>query len=141
MYEIFEMLLKKNGITAYRFCKDTNVSESTIYTWKKKRSLASPELAKNVCDYFGISLDYLMTGSENSEHSESHLTVKDERDIAKDVDQILSKLSSGENGPATFDGKELSPEATELFKDQLELMLRNLKIINKEKYNPNKGKK
>lgn len=141
MYDIFEILLEKHGITAYRFCKDTNTSQSTIYTWKKKHSLASPELAKTVCDYFGISLDYLMTGSEDNEEKGVALTLKDERDIAKDVDNIISKLSSGENGPATFDGKELSPEATELFKDQLELMLRNLKIINKEKYNPKKGKK
>lgn len=141
MYEIFEMLLKKNGITAYRFCKDTNTSESTIYTWKKKHSLASPELSKTVCDYFGISLDYLMNGVEKEEGKKETLSNKDERDIAKDVDNIISKLSSGENGPATFDGKELSSEATELFRDQLELMLRNLKIINKEKYNPNKGKK
>lgn len=141
MYEIFEMLLERSGITAYRFCKDTNTSQSTIYTWKKKLSLASPELAKTVCDYFGVSLDYLMTGQDDGIIKPGRLSVKEEKDIAKDVNSIIEKLSSGENGPATFDGRELSPEATELFKDQLELMLRNLKIINKEKYNPKKNKK
>ena len=69
------------------------------------------------------------------------LTQKDEKDIAKDLDNIMQKLQSGENGPATFDGQELSPEAAELFKVQLESMLTQLKIINKEKYNPNKNKK
>lgn len=141
MYEIFELLLEKSGITAYRFCKDTNTSQSTIYTWKKKRSLASAELAKIVCDYFGVSLDYLMTGQESPDQKPGILSTKEERDIARDLNSIMEKLNSGENGPATFDGRELSPEAADLFRDQLELMLRNLKIINKEKYNPVKNKK
>ena len=69
------------------------------------------------------------------------LTQKDEKDIAKDLDNIMQKLQSGEDGPATFDGEELSPESAELFKIQLESMLTQLKVINKEKYNPNKNKK
>lgn len=67
MYEIFEALLKRRGITAYKFCKETGVSSSTISTWKKKNSIARPELAKIVCEYFGITLDYLMTGEEKEE--------------------------------------------------------------------------
>ena len=60
MYEIFEKLLAKSGITAYKFCKETGVNASTISTWKKNNSLARPDLAKKVCDYFDVSLDYLM---------------------------------------------------------------------------------
>ncbi len=62
MYEIFEELLKRHGITAYKFCKETGVNASTISTWKKKNSKARPELSEIVCDYFGVSLDYLMNG-------------------------------------------------------------------------------
>lgn len=64
MYEIFEKLLNAHGITIYKFCKESGVSESTIYTWKKKRTQCSPKLQKIVCDYFGITADYLMTGKE-----------------------------------------------------------------------------
>ena len=64
MYEIFEKLCDARGITPYRFCKECDVSSSTISTWKKAGSLARPELAKKVCDYFEVSLDYLMTGKE-----------------------------------------------------------------------------
>lgn len=60
MYEIFEKLCEKNGITPYRFGKDMHVNSSTISTWKKKNSLAGPELAQKVCDYFGITIDFLM---------------------------------------------------------------------------------
>lgn len=69
------------------------------------------------------------------------LNSKDKKDIAKDLNNIMQKLQSGEDGPATFDGQELSPESAELFKIQLESMLTQLKVINKEKYNPNKNKK
>lgn len=64
MYEIFEELLKRNGITAYKFCKDTGINSSTISTWKKKGSALSGEIAKRICEYFDITLDYLMTGNE-----------------------------------------------------------------------------
>ena len=72
MYEIFEKLCKLRGITAYRFCKDTGVNASTISTWKKNNSLAGPELAKKVCDYFDITLDYLMKGDENTDVHDSN---------------------------------------------------------------------
>ena len=64
MYKIFEQLLQSHGITAYRFCKDTGISQSTISTWKKKKNLINGDMAKTIADYFGVSVDYLMTGEE-----------------------------------------------------------------------------
>lgn len=96
MYEIFEKLLNKHGITAYKFCKETRVNASTISTWKKKNSKARPELAEIVCDYFGITLDYLMTG----EGSESSATVIDEENnlIVLD-DETLELIDSLRSKP------------------------------------------
>lgn len=68
------------------------------------------------------------------------LNKKDERDIKKDLDHIMEQLSNQEYGPAAYDGEELSPEAAELFRDELEIALKRLKLINKEKYNPYKNK-
>lgn len=56
MYEIFEKLLNARGITIYKFCKETGVSESTIYTWRKK-----------------VTADYLMTGKEKDADSKYYL--------------------------------------------------------------------
>ena len=67
-------------------------------------------------------------------------TAKDERDIKKDLDSLMEKLSSKEYGPAAYDGEDIPEDDQELFAGQLELMLRRLKAINKEKYNPNKNK-
>lgn len=71
----------------------------------------------------------------------STLTRRDKRDIAKDLNNIMSKLTSGEAGPAAYDGEELDPEAAELFKEELELALKRLKVINKEKYTNKRYKK
>ena len=53
----------------------------------------------------------------------------------------MNKLSNKEAGPASFDGQELSDESAELFREELEIALKRLKLINKEKYNPKKNKK
>lgn len=68
-------------------------------------------------------------------------TKRDERDIKKDLDSLMEKLSNKEYGPAAFDGDDIPEDDQALFAGQLELMLRRLKSINKEKYNPHKNKK
>jgi len=74
------------------------------------------------------------------EKEETTLTQRDKRDIAKDLNSIMKKLQSGNDGPASYNGEELSPEAMELFRDELEIALKRLKIMNKEKYTPKKYK-
>ena len=69
------------------------------------------------------------------------ITKKDERDIAKDLDLIMEKLSNSDDGPLSYNG-EVIPESTQqLLRDALDLGLRQLKIINKEKYGNKKGTK
>lgn len=140
MYEIFEKLCKMKGITTYRFCKDMSVSSSTISTWKKKRTIARPELAKKVCDYFGVSMDYLMTGKE-LDKKETSLTSRDERDIAKDLDRIMNEIRNSQNGPLYYNGNEIDEASISLLQNAIEYALVKTKEINKVKYNPNKNKK
>lgn len=141
MYEIFSELLQKCGVTPYKVSKETGVPQSTLSDWK--RGVSTPKLDKlqKIADYFGVTVDYLMTGKEKQSSKEPPLTPHDERDIAKDLKNIMDKLTSGDDGPANYNGEELTPEAAELFKEELEIALKRLKIINKEKYNPKKHKK
>ena len=82
-----------------------------------------------------------MTGVEPIENTSQALTEKDERDIAKDMENIRNKLKNNEEGPASYDGQAIPEEDIDLLLGQIELMMRRLKPINKEKYNPNKNKK
>lgn len=84
MYEIFELLLGKFGISAYKFCKDTGISQSTISTWKAKKSLIGSELGTKIADYFDVSLEYLMTGKEK-ENGETYYLNDETRKIAQEV--------------------------------------------------------
>ena len=141
MYEVFEQLLQKHGVTSYKVAKEAGVTQTALSNWKSGRSTPTTKTLQKIADYFGVTIDYLMTGKDESEKKEVTLTRRDERDIKKDLDSIMEKLSAGEAGPASYHGEELDPEAAELFRDELEIALRRLKIINKEKYTPKKYKK
>ena len=84
MYEIFEQLLNSFNISAYKFCKDTGVSQSTISTWKRKKNLINGDTAKVIADYFNVSLEYLMTGKEK-EGGETYYINEETREIAQDI--------------------------------------------------------
>lgn len=140
MYEIFEQLLQKYGVSSYKVAKEAGVTQTALSNWKSGRSTPTVRTLQKIADYFGVTVDYLMTGKEEAP-PEPQLTARDKRDIAKDVDSIMEKLSNKEYGPAAFNGEELTEASAELFKEELEIALKRLKLINKEKYNPNKNKK
>ena len=66
MYEIFEQLLQKFGVTTADVCKSTGIGQSTMSNWKNRRNLISGKNAQLIADYFGVSVDYLMTGKEKA---------------------------------------------------------------------------
>ena len=108
------------------------LGNGTISRWKT--SSPNTDKLQKIADYFNVSMDYLLG-------RDVQLTTRDERDIAKDLENIMSKLKNGEDGPASFEGMDIPEADQELFAGQIALMLRRLKAINKEKYNPNKNKK
>lgn len=89
MYEVFEQLLQKYHVTTYQVAKATGIAQSTFSSWKSRKNLLSGEKAKKIADYFGVTVDYLMTGKEKSKEKDQWLTERDERDIAKDLDRIM----------------------------------------------------
>ena len=127
-------------------CDYVGISQSTFSTWKSKDRQPKPDQLPLIAEFLGVTLDYLMTGQKeparpSSTSSATKLTDRDKKDIAKDVNSIMEKLTSGEDGPASYGGEPLSPESAELFREELEIALKRLKIINKEKYNPYKNRK
>lgn len=137
--ERVKQLCKERRIPVSKLEKELGFSNG--YIGQLRKGVFPSDRLVVIADYLGVTVDYLMTGKEGSKEKSQELTERDERDIAKDLDNIMSKLSSGDAGPASYNGEELDPEAAELFRDELELALRRLKIINKEKYTPKKYKK
>lgn len=103
----------------------------TISRWKK--SSPSADKLKAVADYFNVSVDFLLDGS-------TQLTAKDERDIARRLEETLSELEVGQDG-LMFSGEPLDYETRELLKISLENSIRLAKVTAKEKFTPKKYKK
>ena len=122
--------------------KLTGIGKSSISTYlsgsyePKQKNIYKLAKALNVNESWLMGNDVPMARNI----TQPILNIKDNLDIKKDLDSLMGKLSNSEYGPAAYDGEELSPESAELFRDELEIALKRLKIINKEKYNPNKNK-
>lgn len=127
MYEIFEQLLQKYGVTTYQVSKATGISQSTFSNWKSRRNLLSADKATLIANYFGVSLDYLMTGKEEPKETAPELTARDERDISRRLEQTLADLEA-QQGALMFDGAPLDDETKELLKASLEHSIRVAKI-------------
>ena len=61
MYEIFERLLEEHGVTAYKVCKATGLTTATISNWKAGRYTPKQDKLQKIADYFGVSIEYIMT--------------------------------------------------------------------------------
>ena len=133
MYEIFMQLLQDYGITPYKVSKETGISQSTFSDWKKGRSTPKSDNMKKIADYFGVSVDYLMTGKEEYVETVSTLTPKDERDISRRLEQALEDLEGQQEG-LMFDGEPLDDETKELLKISLENSIRIAKLNAKQKF-------
>ena len=84
MYEVFEQLLQKFGVTTADVCKATGIGQSTMSNWKSRRNLISGKNAQLIADYFGVSVDYLMTGKEK-EGGEKYYINDETASIAQDI--------------------------------------------------------
>ena len=128
--ERIRKLANSEGLSIPKLEEELGFGGGTISRWDKSAP-AADKLAK-IADRFGVTVDYLL-GRE--------LTKKDIKDIAKDMEALRDKLLNNEEGPASYDGEPIPSEDAELLLGQIELMMRRLKPINKEKYSPNKNKK
>lgn len=141
MYEIFEELLKKHDVTAYRVAKETGVTTATLTSWKQGKYTPKREKLQKIADYFGVSIEYLLgdlTDETNSSESKPYyeLTDKNQRDIAKELDKLMNDLSN--DSSLAFMGEPMDEEDRELLRISLENTLRMSKEMAKKKFTPKK---
>ena len=96
-----------NGKTQTDLINDLGFNKSAVSTWCNGTRLPRMDKVEMLAKYFNINRSDLI--EEKSDNVETALTPKDNRDIAKDLDSIMEKLQSGNDGPASYDGEELSP--------------------------------
>lgn len=136
VYERIENLRHSQKISQGKLEKELGFSNGSISKWKN--SMPTPERLQKIADYFGVTVDYLMSGKETTESNVS-LTRKDERDIEKILEQTKVQLLSQEG--LMFDGEPASPEAIESILSAMQIGMEMAKKKNKELYTPKKYKK
>ena len=134
MYEIFAKLLEEKGLKAADVTRATGIKSPVFSEWKKGKSKPNTEKMIKIANYLGVTVEYLTTG-KNPPVSTSGLTKKDEKDIAKRLENALSDLEDSQNA-LMFSGEPLDDETRELLKASLENSLRIAKINAKQKFTP-----
>lgn len=137
MYEIYCKLRDERNLKDADIVRETGITKSTFSDWKSGRSKPKNEKLQKIADYFDVSIDYLMTGKDTSEPREPQLNARDERDIAKRLEETLADLENSQEA-LMFSGEPLDEQTKELLKASLENSLKIAKINAKQKFTPKK---
>lgn len=65
VFERIENLRKSNKISQGKLEKELGFSNGSISKWKT--SMPTTERLQKIADYFGVTIDYLMTGKESTD--------------------------------------------------------------------------
>lgn len=122
-------------------------SSSSISEWEKGKYTPKAGVLNDIAKIFNVSLSELMESDiEHSisfvnEKSEPYyaLTPKDERDIAKELEEMIAELSNN-GGSLAFskEDEEFDEETRELLIASLEQSLRIAKMEAKKRFTPKK---
>lgn len=133
--ERIKNLAQEQGISLPALEAELGFGNSTIVKWDK--STPNADKLNAVAKYFGVTMDYLLNGVT----VDNELSPRDERDISKSLDHIMSEIKSGADSPLYYNGVEIDDASLNLLQNAIEFALRETKKENKVKYNPNKNKK
>lgn len=79
-------ILKEKNIKQKELSQKSNISEAAISDWKKKGTNPAAENLSAIANALGVSLDYLITGKENTIPPYNIVT----RELTKSEQELLS---------------------------------------------------
>lgn len=126
--------MELNGKTQSDLINDLGFNKSAVSTWCNGSRLPRMDKVETLAQYFKINRSDLI-----EEKLTDPLTVRDEREIEKILNQTREQLLSQEG--LMFDGDPASPEAIESILAAMQIGMEMAKKKNKELYTPKKYKK
>lgn len=69
MWEIFEELLRRDGVSIADVSRATGINQSVFSNWKKRNSRLSAQNAEKIADYFNVTVGFLMGIKEDSAYA------------------------------------------------------------------------
>lgn len=124
-YNRIKELCKSKGVTVTGTEKELGFARGSLC--KVDTNKPSMEKVQKIANYFNVSVEYLMTGTDGSTKEQPQLSARDERDISRRLEQTLSDLENQQDA-LMFDGAPLDEETKELLKASLEHSIRVAKI-------------
>ena len=133
MYELIKGLSKAKGLSINQLEKTLDFSKGSLCRIDTNRP--SIDKLQKIADFFGVTVDYLMTGkNEYVPAGKSELTERDRREIGRDLDKIMNEIKNKTDGPLYYNGEAIDEHSLDLLEKALELGLTELKKENKVKY-------
>lgn len=116
MYDTYQELLDMKGVKSSDVSRATGISNMTLSDWKNGKYTPKQDKLQKVADYFGVSIEYLMTGKERESQftdENAHLVAKIRRESK--TNKVIGELM------------DLPYEKRENILDVLEMLINNEK--------------
>lgn len=116
IYERIESLRKSQGLSQGKLEKQLGFSNGSISKWKN--STPKVERLQKLADFFGVSVEYLMTGKEDGQKKKDNTD-----DLKEKFDELKELLESGKMQPLRYDGQPIDDNTKELLLKQVEISM------------------
>lgn len=132
---------EKANLTQGELAKRLTTTKQTIYKYENNivTNIPSDKIEK-MAELFNVTPAYLMGWEDDNKSSwQPKLTDKDEKELDKKVEDLLSAVDSDTG--LMLDGQVMDDETREIFAMNLKNALRTTKLAAKAKYTPKKYRK
>ena len=116
IYERIESLRKSQGLSQGKLEKQLGFSNGSISKWKN--STPKVERLQKLADFFGVSVEYLMTGKEDEQKEKDNTD-----DLKQKFEELKELLESGKMQPLRYDGQPIDDNTKELLLKQVEISI------------------
>ena len=127
-------LRAKKGLSQAELAKRLGVTQQAVGRWERDKNLPDNDVLKKISVMFNVSIDYLLDNQTHQKDSLPALTPKDERQIARDLENMLDSL----NGAAAMSDDPEDEEDREMLKAALLHAMTLSKRMAKKKFTPKK---
>lgn len=130
---------KELGLTMKQVAEAVGVSEATVSRWESGQiANMRRDRISTYAKVLQVRPTFIMTGEIDSPETQKAPTLnkKDERDIARRLEETLNLLESSD--ALMFDGEPLDQESMDLLKTSLQNQYTLAKQIAKQKFTPKK---
>lgn len=135
LYSRIKELASKQNLSIRRLEEKLGFGNGVINRWRK--TTPGIDKVEAVASFFGVTTDYLL-GRTNT----PQFTQKDEKDVQKTLEDMIQGLNNKSSLAYMKNGdQEIDPEDAELLAASLENVVRQSKLLAKQKFTPKKYRK